>query len=217
MLRKKIFILLIAGLVFLPLPLRANTIRDSTGIDNGYVYLQYSFQHDMQPFEAGISIARTFWRIRVEHDFMMGGVNLVKQGRYARYSFKFPVSLLTLGLTSGLERIFLGKKQGDNLPSSAFYYILTIPNCIWNLRIVDHLQINAGIQTDYLLYRDHGLDRGLLITPTAGIGWYWGRNPVLGSLNVWCGNARLWNFDGLDRKYGWGINLALILSGAFSD
>lgn len=217
MLRKKIFIFLIAGLVLLPLPLRANTNKDSTGIDNAYVYLQYSFRNDLQPFEAGMSIAHSFWKNHLEHDFMMGGVNLVKQGRYARYSLKFPVSLLTLGLANGLNHIFLGKKQGRGQLISPFYFILTLPNCIWNLRIVDHLQINAGIQTDYLLYRDHGLDRGLLITPTAGIGWYWGKGPVLGGLNVWCGYAKLWNFDGPGRNYGWGINMALFLSGANSE
>jgi hypothetical protein len=206
---KSTFIVIIAAFIFMPLSPRAQI--DSNGFINGYDYVRYFYHDDIQPFDASFSIANSFWNDRLEHNFMLGGLSLVKQGRHARYSFKLPVSMLTMGLTYGLNAVFLNKKHRNDGSPSPFYYILTLPNSIWNLKIINNFQLCAGVQTDYLFYRDHRLDRGILITPVAGITWYPDEQTGGGSVNISGGYANLWNFDGPDKSYGWGINFILIL------
>ncbi len=146
------------------LALGKNWIKDSTIPDNGYAYAQYFYHEEIQPLDLGVSMGNLFLNGHAEHIFMMGGVSTVKQGKYARFNFKFPLSMLTIGLVQGLDYIFLKGKYKGNDFNSPFYNILTVPNSIWRLELVDHFRISAGMLTDYLLYRHHGLDPGILYT-----------------------------------------------------
>ena len=78
--------------------------------------------------------------------------------------------------------------------NSPFYNILTVPNSIWRLELVDHFRISAGMLTDYLLYRHHGLDPGILYTPIAGLTWYSGKWPAQRGISVFGGYARFLEF-----------------------
>jgi hypothetical protein len=215
---KIIIIPLIAIFGLLPLSLSAESVKDSTDLaaDSirstpslyyGYSYMQYFYRHDVQTFDLSISSTSLLWNNRLEHNFMWGCVSLVKQGRYLRYSFKFPVTVLTLEMIIGLNKIFLGKRYDYDSFMSPFYYILTLPNSTWQLKLRDHLSLSAGAQTDYLLTRDHALDRGILFTPVAGINWSYDMKWCYGIINLSAGYASFWNFEGPDKKYGWGANI----------
>jgi hypothetical protein len=139
------------------------------------------------------------------------GLSGAKVGGNPRYGFKGPVNAAMFAVNVLVSRYVLGvKTRSGKAPAR---YLLFLPNSAVNLRVERNLKFTLATTTEYLFYRLHSGERGILFTPQIGLTLSGGRSPDFwNGLILSLGYTTFWNFDGEDRSPGFSVRFTFMIT-----
>jgi hypothetical protein len=128
-------------------------------------------------------------------------ISFTEINRQPRYSFRLPVNLLSLAIDELATHYLLG--SSTSAIKSPLRYPLFAPNSAVGLRLYSHLKLTVATNTEYVFYRLHNGERGVLFVPQIGLEWSGDKDDYdYGGIILTVGKSEFWNFDGPDRDYG---------------
>jgi len=138
-------------------------------------------------------------------------VSFAKVDGRERYSFKSPVNLALLGLDALTTRYLLGLRISP--VKSPLRYFLFAPNSAVNLCLHRGLKFTVATNTEFVFFRLHDGERGILFTPQVGFTLSGGPdvdefNGVIFTL----GATRFWSFDGADKPFQIAFRIGFLIT-----
>ncbi len=148
----------------------------------------------------------------LEYRFALMPISFVRRNSQTfRYSFQLPVSLVLYYVGSKLDKIFYPNQKEDFWDSPRLTtFLFYSPFSSIQYKISKKTSIGFSNSTDFLLIRDKGLDRGILVTPAVGMTYFLidGKHRRSGftfSLTY----SHFFNYDSASEADGFGFKINL--------
>lgn len=146
-------------------------------------------------------------------------VDVSGEGGARRYNLRWVSSLAAFGLARLLHggRAEEGESAltGDGLRvvSGPLSYLLHAPNFSLKGCVTEYFRLTVGTRSDLLPYRLEWGERGVLLTPKAGLELSAGHmdEGAMARITAEAGYGSWWNWDGPDRTTGWRVVLLVSL------
>jgi hypothetical protein len=128
-----------------------------------------------------------------------------------RYSFRGPINLALVGIDALATRYLLGSHMSPF--ESPLRYALFAPNSSVNVRMRGALKLTLATNTEYIVYRLHDGERGILFTPQVGFTLSGGpSSEEFNGIILTVGATRFWSFDRSDRPFQFAFHIGFILT-----
>ncbi len=182
---------------------------------NGYMRFRFSYQPSRIVF-GGMSFTTSqgYNDSTLEYSFAVGGVSWVNRNRgreITQFSFQGAYSLLSVGVMSLADVLFMPQREGSVL-TSPLRYVLFAPVTTLRYQFKGSWLASFDSNTELLFVRSGGADRGILYTPSIGIGRHSPNDSFgRGGWNLTVGPTFFWNFDNRSSFDGWTFSIRLYM------
>lgn len=170
----------------------------------------YLYNENSQIGSFNIEVLQLLANKKIEYRFGLAPISFVKrESSVYRYSFQLPVSLISLGMGVLLHN--MSHKGGGYKPLEKPDFMTSLlmsPNSSLQFQLRKGFLIGISTQTDFLFYRDHEGDRGILFTPA--LTFTGTRDNMLvgrGGFTIAVTHSSFLNFDGDNKADGFGLRL----------